>query len=218
MTRMVRRLGERSGDQNIRNENVVFMVHYQMRSLWLLPNSPDWKGFRLCALFLLPGFRQRCGDCSNRTKQDERVVPRWHETSALPELSRFVTDGVDHQRPTADQSCRLDASLKGMFHQTCADASPRPFRDRGKLAEEKTGHRIRRLPGTDRARQDRRNDGGRRQAVVADDAPGLVDDQNRRETFLLIGKRARLQPTIERRFSAGKFGNIVRRRKRFWSR
>lgn len=129
-----------------------------------------------------------------------------------------MIDCIDHQRSAADQSSGLDASLKGMFHQTCADASPRPFRVRRKLAEEKTGYRIGRLPGTDRARQDRRNDGGRRQAVIPNDAPGLLDDENRGETFFLIGKRARFQPMIKCRLAAGKFGDIVRRRKRLWSR
>lgn len=169
-------------------------------------------------MLLLSRFRQRCDDCGDGAKQDERVVLRGREASALPELRRFVIDGVGHQRPPADQSGGLDATLKSMFHQTCADAYPHPFRVRGKLAEEKTGNRIGRLPGADRAREDRRDDGGRRQAVIPDDAPALMDDENRRETFLLIGKRARLQPMIERRLAAGKFGNIMRRRKRFWSR
>jgi len=70
------------------------------------------------------------------------------------------------------------------------------------------------LPVADQARQDRRNDGGWRQAVIPDDAPGLLDDENRRETFLLIEKRARFQPMIQCRLAAGKFGKIMRRRKR----
>lgn len=183
-----------------------------------LAQLPGLGDFRLFALPLRPRLRQRCGDCGDRAKQDERIVLRGHETSALPELSRFLIDGIDHQRSATDQSSGLDASLEGMFHQTCTDASSRPLRVRSKLAEEKTGNGIGRLPGAYRARQDRRNDSGRRQAIISDDAPRLVDDENRRETFFLIGKRARLQPMIERRLAAGKFGNIMRRRKRFWSR
>lgn len=184
----------------------------------LLPNWLHWEDFKLWALLLLRRVCQRCGDGGDGAKQDESVVLRGRETSAFPELSRFVIDGVDHQGTPTDQSGGLDATLKGMFYQTCADTSPHPFRVRGKLTEEKTRNRIGWLPGADRARQDRRNDGGRRQAVIPDDAPRLVDDENRRETFLLIGKRARLQPIIECRLAAGKFGNIMRRRKRFWGR
>ncbi len=86
-----------------------------------------------------------------------------------------MIDCIDHQRSTADQISGLDAPLKGMFYQTCADTSSRPFRVRRKLAEEKTGDRIGWLPGADRARQDCGNDGGRRQAVIPDDAPGLLE-------------------------------------------
>lgn len=126
----------------------LFVVLYQMRSL-AFARLAGLGNFRLFALPLRPRLRQRCGDCSDRAKQDERVVLRGRETSALPELSRFVIDGVDHQRSATDQSSGLDASLKGMFHQTCTDTSSRPFRVRRKLAEEKTGNRIGRLPVTD---------------------------------------------------------------------
>ena len=189
-----------------------------MRSLWLLPSCLNCEDFRLCALLLLPRFLQRCGDCSDRAKQDERVVLRGHETSEPAELSRFVIDGIDHQCPPADQSGGLDAALKSMLHQTCADAVPGPFRVRGKLAEKKTGNRIGRLAVAYRARQDRSNDGRRRQAVIPNDASSLVDNEDRRETLFLIGKRARLQPMIERRLAVGELGDIMCSRERFGSR
>lgn len=134
-----------------------FQCRGRMSSLWCIikrvvmpfANCLAWQDFRLFALPLRARLRQRCSDCGDGAKQDERIVLRGHETSALPELSRFLIDCIDHQRSATDQSSGLDASLKGMFHQTCTDASSRPLPVRRKLAEEKAGNRIGRLPGAD---------------------------------------------------------------------
>ncbi len=79
---------QRRSDRKVPSSNAFF--------LGFLPSCLNCEDFRLCASLLLPRFRQRCGDCSDRAKQHERVVLRGRETSALPELSRFVIDGVDH--------------------------------------------------------------------------------------------------------------------------
>lgn len=120
---------------------------------------------------------------------------------SLPEAGGLFIDGVDQQGPAADQSRRLNATLKGVFHQAGADAVPCPFHVRGELAEKQAWNGVRRLPGADRTRQNRRDDPCRRQPIVSDDAPRVVNDDDSREALFLIGKSARLQPMIERRLA-----------------
>lgn len=161
---------------------------------------------------------QRCRNVSNGAEQNEGIILRRHKASALPEASGLFIDGVDHQRSTADQSGRLNTALERVFDQTRTDPLACPSGIRGKLAEEKARDWIGRLAGADRTRHDRRNHGGRRQTIVSDHAPRLVNDENGGKTLLLIGKGARLQPVIERRLATGEFGNIMRGGERFGSR
>ena len=136
----------------------------------------------------------------------------------MPELRGFIVHGVDHQRSPADQTCGLNATLKRMLHQARANAASRPFRIGGKLAEKKAGDRIRRLTSADRARQHSRDNGGRSKTVVADDTSSLVNNENGRETLLLIGQSACLQPVIKRRVSTGELRHVMRGGEWFGSR
>lgn len=81
----------------------------------------------------------------------------------------------------------MDATFECMFHQAGANASSCPLSIGGELAEKEAGNRIGRLPGADRAWQDRRNDGGRCQTIISDDTSGIMDDENRRKAPFLIG-------------------------------
>lgn len=117
---------------------------------------------------------------------------------SLPEAGGLVIDGIDQQGAAADQLRSLNATLKGMFHQAGADAVPCPCRVRGELAEKQAGNGVGRLPGADRTRQNRRDDPCRRQPIVSNDAPSVMNDDDSREALFLIGKGARLQPVIKR--------------------
>lgn len=163
-------------------------------------------------------FRQRCGDVGDGPEKNERIILGQKEAASPPEFGGFLIDGIDHQRPTANEGGGLDATLQGMFDEAGPNPLPRPSGIRRKLAEKKTGNRIGRLSGTDRARKDRRHGGGWRQPVVADDAPCFMNDENGGEAFLLIGKGARLQPMIEHRLAAREFGHVMRGCKQFGSR
>lgn len=165
-----------------------------------------------------PCFLERGCNSRDGSEENERIVPGGHESASLPEPRSLVIDSIDHQGTTADQVCRLNAALKRMLHKTCADALPRPSDVCGKLAEKQAGNRIGRLPGADRAGQDCRDNGGWRQTVISDHAPGLMDNEDGGETLLLIGKRARLQPVIERRLATGKGRDVMFRIQRFRSR
>lgn len=73
-----------------------------------------------------------------------------------------------------------------MLDETGPDPQPRPFDVGGELAEKKARNRVRWLPGPDRARQNRRHNRGRSEAIVTDDAPCLVNDEHRGKTLLLV--------------------------------
>lgn len=167
---------------------------------------------------LLLGFYERRSDCSNRTEQDKRIVLRRQKSPSLPELRRLPVDCIDHERTSSNQICSLNAALERVLQQASADTAPSPFCIGRKLAKEKTGHRIGRLPCANRPGQDRRHHSRRRQGIISDHSAGLVDNENGREAFLLIGERARFQPVIKCRFPAGKPGNVVSCAKRFGSR
>ena len=121
---------------------------------------------------------------------------------SLPEPCSLVIDGIDHQGPSADQAGSLNATLKRVFHQAGADALPCPFCVRGELSKKQAGNRVGRLPGADRARQDRGHHRRRCEAIVSDNAPCVVNDDDCREALFLIGKGAGLQPVIERGLAA----------------
>jgi hypothetical protein len=62
------------------------------------------------------------------------------------------------------------------------------------------------LTGADGAREHVGNDGGRRESIIANDASGIMHDQDGGEALLLIGERAGLEPMIESWRAAGKLG------------
>jgi hypothetical protein len=84
-----------------------------------------------------------------------------------------------------------------VFQQPGADPASGPADIGRELAEQQAGHRIGWLAGPDGSRQDVRNDGGRGKAVIADDAPRLVDDKDGGEALLLTGKRPGLELALE---------------------
>ena len=130
----------------------------------------------------------------------------------MPERRRFGVHSVDHQGTTANElGCRY-AALEGVLHQARSDPAPSPADVGCKLTQEQTRYRIRQLAGSDRAGQDVRNDTRRCETIIADNASGLMDDQNGREAFLLVGKRTGLQPMVECRLSRAKIGDVVGRR------
>lgn len=133
------------------------------------------------------GFSEGRGDVCNRAEEDERVVLRGHKASTLPEAGGFVIDGVDHQSASSDQIRGLNTPLERVLDKAGPDPLPGPGFIRGKLTEEKARHGVRRLAGADRAWQDRRHYGGRRQTVVSNHAPSLVYDEYDGKTLLLIG-------------------------------
>ena len=161
---------------------------------------------------------QRCGNVRDGSEENERIVFRGHKTPPAPELRGFVIDGVDHQGTPADQPCRMDAALERMFHQTCADALPYPSGVRCKLTEKQAGNGIGRLAGADRARQDRWQSGGGREAIISNDPPCLMHHENGRKAFLLVRQGAGFQPMVERRLATGELRDVVRGRDRFGSR
>ena len=61
------------------------------------------------------------------------------------------------------------------------------------LAEKQAGNRIGRLTRPDRAREERWNHGSGGQAVISDDAPGLMDDYDGGEALLCRGELGLLQ-------------------------
>lgn len=160
-------------------------------------------------------FRQHCGDVGNRAQPDQRIVLRRNEASPLPELGSLVINSIDHQRPSANEASGLNTPLKGMLHQAGADPLSGPGRIRRKLTEKQAGNGIGRLSCTDSARQNRRDDPRRRQPIISDDAPRVMDNHDRREALFLIGEGSRFQPVIECRVTAGEFGNVMGRGKRF---
>ena len=143
------------------------------------------------------------------------IVLGGYETSPSPESSSFEIYGIHHERSSANESCCLNAALQSMFHQARADPHPSPFEICGKLTQQQARHGIGRLASTDRTRQNVRDDRGRCEPIVADDAASLMNDQHGRETLLLVRERAILQPVIEYRLAAVEGGHIVGSRQRF---
>jgi hypothetical protein len=78
-----------------------------------------------------------------------------------------------------------------------------------KLSQQQARNGIRRLTGSDRSRQRRGKNRRRCEAVIANDSIGFMYDHYGRETLLLIGERACLQPSIQRRLAAGELGDVV---------
>lgn len=139
------------------------------------------------------------------------------EAAPFPEQRRLLIDGINHQCPSPDERRSQDTSLQRVLDEAGSDPLPRPSGIGGKLAEKKAGNGVGRLARADRTRQDRRHHGRRRQTIIADDAPRLMDHENGGKAFLLIGKGARLQPVIERRLATGEFGYIMRGGEQFGS-
>ncbi|SHM60486.1 hypothetical protein SAMN05444389_1174 [Paracoccus solventivorans] len=170
------------------------------------------------AKILPAALTERRRDVADRAKQNQGIVPGRFEAAPPPKLGSISVNGVDHQRPPADQRSGLNAALEGMLHKAGPDAQPCPSGVGRELAEQHARDRIRRLPRPDRARQNRRQHTGRRKAVVADHAPGLMNDENGSEALLLIGKGARLQPVGKSLLATGELGHIVSGGKRFGTR
>lgn len=96
-----------------------------------------------------------------------------------------------------------------MLQKTGADAASCPLEIGGELAEKQAGNRIGRLARAHRARQERRNHRSGGQAIISDDASGLMDDYDGGEALLLIGESPGLQPVIECRLAAGEFRDVM---------
>ncbi len=152
---------------------------------------------------------ERRRDVADRAEQDQGVIPGRFEAAPPPELGHLPVDGVDHQGPPTDQRRGLNAALEGVLHKASANAQTCPCCVGRELAEQYARDRIRRLPRPDRARQNRRHYTGRRKAVVADHAPGLMNDENGSKALLLIGEGACLQPVVKSRLATGELGYIV---------
>jgi hypothetical protein len=73
-----------------------------------------------------------------------------------------------------------------MLKETGASAFPCPAKIRCELSEQQARHGIGRLPGPDGSWKDSWSDRGRCQTVIADDATGLVDDEDGCEALLLV--------------------------------
>jgi hypothetical protein len=143
---------------------------------------------------------------SNGTRRADRP---WTERSHAVARSSGFVNGVDHQCATANEPGRSYAALKSVFDQTCSNPTAYPADVGCKLPEQQARHRIGRLTGADGAREHVRNDGGRRETIIANDASGIMHDQDGGEALLLIGERAGLEPMIESWRAAGKLGNVV---------
>ena len=102
-----------------------------------------------------------------------------------------------------------------MFEQAGANSLADPILIGRKPSQQQTGNRVGRLTSSDRPRQGRRHDGRRREAIIANDPIGVMDDKNRRKALLLVGKRAGLEPPIERWLAAGELVETMRRRQWF---
>jgi len=155
------------------------------------------------------GGLQRRGDVRDGSEQHQRVVLGRKKAPGAPEHGRLVIDGIDDQGAPADQRGAAYAAGERVVEQSGADPPPDPRLIGGKLAEQNARHRVRRLPGADRARQGGGDDGGRRQAVIADDTGRHMDDHDYGEPLLLIGECPGLQPMIERGLAAREVGYVV---------
>jgi len=173
--------------------------------------EPMVSSSRICAEGdrAISGVGKRGSDRRNRAEQNEWIALRRKEAPPLPELSGGVIDSVVHQCAAADQPCRMDAALEGMFDEAGLDSLPCAIGICGKLAEKEARNRVGRLAGADRTRQDRRHHGGRRQTIVSDNPTGIVNDKDGGKALLLIGQGPRLQPVIERGLAARELRNIM---------
>lgn len=157
------------------------------------------------------GYR-RC-DVGDRPQQNQRIILRRNEPAAAPEIRGLDIDGIDDQRATADQSGCRHATLQRMFQKSGTNPFANPVLIRCKLPQKQARDGIWRLTGADGTWKCGRQDRGRRKTVIADNPIGFIDDKDGREPLLLIGERARFQPSIEGGFATRKFRDIVRGRK-----
>jgi hypothetical protein len=118
---------------------------------FLLAELPEL-GFRLIYLALAAALARAMRRLDDRAKQDERVVLRGRETSALPEVTGFVIDGVDHQCPSGNENGGLNTVLQGMFHQTCAKCHARPNLYPWQAGQDSEAKRARRVGRSDASR------------------------------------------------------------------
>lgn len=139
---------------------------------------------------------QGSGDVFDRAEKDERVVLGGDEASSPPERGGFIVDGVDHERAAADETGGSDATLQRVLYQARPNSTSSPTDVGRELTQKQARHGIGRLAGADGPGQHIRHDGCRREAVIADDSSGLVDDQNRSKALLLVGERPGLEPMI----------------------
>lgn len=116
---------------------------------------------------------------------------------------------MDHQRSSADQLRSSQGALECMFNETGSDASAGPSPIRGELSEKQAWNGVRRLTSSNRSGQDGWHHGRRGEAIEADHSFCLVNDKYCGEALRLIGKRARLEPMIERRLAAIEIGELM---------
>jgi len=157
----------------------------------------------------------RCGNISDRPKQDQWIIFRRDKSASRPKIRRLDVDSVDDQRASADEIRGYHTALQRMLEQPCTNSLADPILICRELSQQQAGDRIGRLAGADRSRQCGRQDGSGGETIIANDPIGFMNDKDGRKTLLLVGERSRFQPTIKRGFATGKFGNVVGSRKWF---
>ena len=120
-------------------------------------------------------------------------------------------DGIDDEGTTANQVGRHYTALQRMLEQPSANSFADVILICRKLPQQQARNWIRRLAGAYRSRQRCGKDRRRREAVVSKDTVGFMHDHDGRETLLLIGERACLQPSIQRRLATGEPRDVVSR-------
>lgn len=151
-----------------------------------------------------PSRSERSRNVSNRSKENERVVPRRQKAAPLPEVGGAIIERVDDERATANQYSASDRSDQRVPQKAGPDTSAGPGFIRRELAEQEARDGIGRL-----SRPDGRDDRGRCQTVVPDHAAAIMDDHDNREAFSLIGQRPDLQPVIEGTLATRKARDVV---------
>jgi hypothetical protein len=120
-------------------------------------------------------------------------------------------DGIDDEGTPANQAGRHYTALQRMLEQASANSFANAILICRQLSQQQARNGIRWLTGTDRSRQRCGKNRRRREAVIANDPIGFMYDHDGRETLLLIGERACLQPSIQRRLATGEPRDVVSR-------
>jgi hypothetical protein len=151
----------------------------------------------------------------DRPEQDQRIIFRRNKATPFPKIRSLDVDGIDNECTPANQAGRSYTTLQRMLKQSSTNSFSDVILICRKLSQQQARNGIRRLTGTDRSRQRCGKNRRRREAVIAKDPIGFMYDHDGRETLLLIGERARFQPSIQRRLATGKLGDVVSSRKWF---